>query len=312
MKIIDAHCDVLSKMLQYPGIEFTDGSQLDVTLPRLKEADMLMQSFAIYLPEKIHPSFDDVLQCVEIFYRKVLIHPGMRMIRSRTDLINASANGQIGAMLTLEGVEGLMGNFNYLRILYYLGVRSIGITWNYANWAADGVLEKRQGGFTEKGRKLVRECNDLGIIVDVSHLSEKGFWELAEMSDKPFIASHSNALEICPHPRNLNNNQIKAIIQAGGNIGITFVPWFISSNGMVGMSQILSHIDHICSLGGATHIGFGSDFDGTERWVNGLEHPGKYIDLGNMLSKHYTDAEVKGFLWGNWYDFYLKNLPDGY
>lgn len=102
-------------------------------------------------------------------------------------------------------------------------MRFLGITWNYANWAADGVLEQRNGGFTEKGRMLIEWCNDSGMLLDVSHLSQAGFWELADLSTRPFIASHSNAAAICGHVRNLNDEQIKALIAMDGRMGLTFI-----------------------------------------------------------------------------------------
>jgi membrane dipeptidase len=186
----------------------------------------------------------------------------------------------------------------------------VGITWNRANWAADGVLEPRKGGFTSAGMDLIQECNRLGLIMDVSHLSEKGFWELIEASRKPVIASHSNASKISPRLRNLSDIQIGSLIQAGGVMGITFVPPFVSEEQPVSIDQILLHIDHVCALGGKRHIGFGSDFDGIREWIVGLEHAGLYDRLVNLLLKHYREEDVELFVFGNWYRFYMEHLPD--
>ena len=126
------------------------------------------------------------------------------------------------------------------------------------------MLEQRNGGFTERGRQLIEQCHRTGIILDVSHLSQAGFWEMAELTQGPVIASHSNAYSICPHPRNLSDEQIRALIALNGMIGITFVPWFIRSGvERVTPEDVLPHIEKICELGGEKHIMFGSDFDGS-------------------------------------------------
>jgi membrane dipeptidase len=310
MKVIDGHCDVLSKMYKQKHMDINSEDALDVTLSRMKKAGMLMQSFAIYLSENIkNPCFDHILENIDLFHRKILICEDVMFIRTTEDLQYAFKFNKIGALLTLEGADALKGNFTHLRTLYYLGVRCIGITWNYANWAADGVLEPRQGGFTIKGYKLIRECNQIGMILDVSHLTEKAFWELSELSTKPFIASHSNVFEKCHHPRNLKNEQIKTVIKKGGIMGLTFVPYFINEKGTANITDLLKHIDHVCALGGKRHISFGSDFDGINQWVTGLEHTGKFFDLQNMLYKYFSIKEVEGFMWKNWFDFYNQNLP---
>ncbi|MEB3102646.1 dipeptidase [Ferviditalea candida] len=309
--VIDNHCDVLWKMHMNSKITFSDDKHLDVTLLRLIKAKMMMQNFAIFISDEIeNPRFDHILEMIDLFHSKILTHQQMLFIRNRGDLVRAKKSGKIGALLSLEGAEGIMGSRTYLHTLYYLGVRVLGITWNYANWAADGVKESRLTGFSVKGRAMVKDCERLGIILDVSHLSEPGFWELVEMSSRPFIATHSNVYEVCAHPRNLKQDQIKAIIAVDGRIGITFVPYFVSSSGEASIHQLLLHIDRICSLGGVKHIGFGSDFDGITKWIAGLRHPGEFENLADVLSKYYKPEEVDGFLYGNWYRFYTENLPE--
>jgi membrane dipeptidase len=271
MRIIDSHCDLLSKMLLDPFVHFNQiQPDIAVNLPRLQQVNMALQFFAIYIPEKVDSTrFEPILESIDLFYQKIA------------------------------------ASLRNLRIAYYLGVRCIGITWNYANWAADGVMEARNGGFTIKGRRFVKECNKLGILLDVSHLAETGFWQLMELSNEPVLASHSNTFELCPHPRNLSNEQIKAIIAKNGMIGLTFVPWFVKSKDPQ-ISDILLHIDHICSLGGENHIGFGSDFDGIDTFVPNLEHVGQYDHLVNELSKKYAVSFVEKLVFGNWMSF-LKN-----
>jgi membrane dipeptidase len=313
VKIFDSHCDVLRKLLDNSELDFLhENPLLDVTLDRMIESDIGVQNFAIYLPEPFTGEFRQVLRSIDLFHERILSNPQMHFIRSKEELQAAREQGLIGAMLSLEGVDALQGDLTYVRILFYLGVRSIGITWNHANWAADGVMEPRKGGLTTKGRSLIKECNRLGIIFDTSHLSEKGFWELIELSSKPVIASHSNASKIRQHPRNLNDEQITAIIRTGGVMGVTFVPPFVYTGKPVTMDKLLLHIDHICSLGGSRHIGLGSDFDGIKEWITGLEHVGKYNQLVELLQKHYSEDDVEHFIYKNWYNFYLNHLPESY
>jgi membrane dipeptidase len=311
LKIFDAHCDVLSKLLERPELDFAQSQEgLDVTLEKMVSAGIGIQNFAVYLPQRWSSEFKHVLESIDLFHERILSLPQMQFIRTKSDLRSALNGDRIGALLSLEGVDSLHGNLAYLRILYHLGVRTVGITWNRANWAADGVLEPRKGGFTSAGMDLIQECNRLGLIMDVSHLSEKGFWELIEASHKPVIASHSNASKISPRLRNLSDIQIGSLIQAGGVMGITFVPPFVSEEQPVSIDQILLHIDHVCALGGKRHIGFGSDFDGIREWIVGLEHAGLYDRLVNLLLKHYREEDVELFVFGNWYRFYMEHLPD--
>jgi membrane dipeptidase len=311
LHIIDAHCDALSKLYLNSRLDFyKPEAELDVSFPRLQRSNVKIQFFAIYIPQHIQsPNYEHILHMVDIFYSKIIEPGGMQVINNVNDLHDVMKNEGKGAILTLEGVDALLGNMANVRNLYQIGVRSIGITWNYANWAADGIMEPRKGGFTLKGKRLIREMEQLGILVDVSHLSVKGFWELVEMYPKPFIASHSNSLELCPHPRNLSDDQIKAIIRRQGLMGLTFVPYFVQSNQPVQIKHLLKHIDHICSLGGESNIGFGSDFDGVDQWIEGLEHAGKYENLVEVLCKNYKEDQVAGFLYKNWHHFLIKNLP---
>lgn len=311
MKIIDSHCDLLDKLLLHPEADFKrDNNFTDVTFPRLHQGNVSLQFFAVFLSEKgSAPSFNRILKAVDLFYRKVISHPGVAFIRSKADLIRSNADGKVGALLSLEGADGLEASLTNLRIAYYLGLRFLGLTWNYGNWAVDGVMEPRNGGFSLRGNELVKECNNLGILLDASHLSEKGFWELTELSRQPFATTHSNAFSICPHPRNLTDDQIKAIAAIGGMIGITFVPWFVKAS-EPSIKDILLHIDHICSLGGTANIGLGSDFDGIDHHIPGLQHPGHYDRLANELYKRYKREEADGFLFGNWNKFLMENLPD--
>ncbi|MEF2965131.1 membrane dipeptidase [Paenibacillus sp. M1] len=311
-KIVDFHCDALGKMQLDPKLDFIRDERLDVNFERMAEGGVGLQCFAVFLSERLgEPQFEHILGQIDLFCEKV-VGAGVAAITSVEELDRAEAAGQPGGLLSIEGADGLEGSLHYLRLGYERGVRFLGLTWNFANWAADGILEPRGGGFTPEGVELVKTCHELGIMLDVSHLSIKGFWELAAMAEKakiPFIASHSNAYSICSHTRNLRDDQIAAIIALGGRIGITFVPWFVKSASEVKAEDILPHIDHICSLGGEGNIIFGSDFDGIETHIGDLRHAGQYAQWGEMLLKYYPERLVKGWLSGNALSFLRMWLP---
>lgn len=312
MHVIDAHCDVLSKLLLNPGLDFADDtSGLEVTLPRLQKSNVMMQWMAIWLPDQQGSAdFNEVLRCIDRYDTHIAKYAEIGLVRTRGDLARFAAEGRIGTLLTLEGADALAGNVGRLNTLYKLGVRSLGITWNYANWAADGVLEPRQGGFTLKGRKLVKECNRLGILVDASHLCERAFWELAELTERPFLASHSNAFSVCSHPRNLKDDQIEHMIRGRGMMGLNFYPPFLMEGTPVTIDHFILHVERMCELGGALHIGLGSDFDGIGSWVPGLEHSGCFDNLMNALLKRYTPSQVERFMYRNWYEFLERELTE--
>ena len=311
MRWADFHCDVLSKLLTGEAEHFAgEGAvKLDVTYERLQAGGADLQNFAIYLPQHMPKKFDRVLQAVDLFYRHILTKPGISFVRTSEDLIEASKQGKMAAMLSLEGTEGLEGDLTSLRILYYLGLRSIGITWNHANWAGDGVLEPRQGGLTQQGRELIKLCNELGILIDVSHLAEKGFWEAADLSVRPIIASHSNVRAIHDHPRNLTDEQIRAIIARDGLIGMTYVPWFVKRDAVVKLEDLLPHIERVCSLGGERHLMLGSDFDGIDTHIDRLANPTETPMLLEQLDRRYGTRIAKGIARDNLWSFLLRHLP---
>ena len=182
-QVADFHCDALSKMLMQSELSFEDGAALDVNLERMMKGNVALQAFAIYLPEVLgRGKFEHVVGQLEVYRTRVEKSP--ERLRGVNQLLWREQVGEVGqtsnpwGLLTLEGVDGLEGNLFYLELCYQMGVRIVGLTWNYANWAADGVLEKRGAGLTERGRELVRLCNRIGMLLDVSHLTERdsGNW----------------------------------------------------------------------------------------------------------------------------------------
>lgn len=309
MKGFDAHCDVLWQMwkrknvhgwdLQYPF--YNNADWLQVTFDKLQKGGIGLQACAIYVDERFAHSraFEVAVEMIDLFYTEVVSDQTI-LIRNLEDLQEWKKGNRLGLLLTLEGAEALEGDLVKLRTLYRLGVRWVGITHNPANAAADGVGEERGGGLTNFGRELVDELNRLQIGIDVSHLSERGFWEVMERSTQPVFSTHSNAKAIYPHRRNLTDEQIRAIIQKRGMIGITFVPYFTSGSPSVTIHDLFRHIEHILSLGGEDHIGFGSDFDGIDKTIIGLHNAADYDHFFNELHKKYPDRIVQKMRTTNW------------
>ncbi|MDS9472999.1 dipeptidase [Sporosarcina pasteurii] len=307
MHVIDLHCDVLLRLYEAKGkLSFENAPELDTNYEKLIKGNVRVQAFAIFIWPNMdaNEKFQAVLDQVYYFYTEVLgKNQNMKLIKEWSDF-DTLQEGEIGALLTLEGVDAIGNDLKKLTILYELGVRSIGLTWNNANLAADGVGEPRGAGLTDFGREVVQFNNDHKILTDVSHLSENAFWDVMEEAKYP-IASHSNAKAICDHPRNLSDKQVSAMFAKNGLVHVVYCPQFVKSEGDVTIDDLILHIDHLCSLGGVNHIGLGSDFDGISTKIIQLEDASMHPNLINELLKRYREDEVKGFAYQN----FLNNLP---
>lgn len=315
MRIIDTHCDALLKLqlakrgsfYNQTPLNFMDSEKIDTNFQRLQAGGVYVQFFAIFL----YPDLPDdekwqhALEQVDLFHTEILgKNPAMKHIKKWED-IDSLQKGEIGAVLTLEGADAFGNDLMKLRQLYRLGVLSIGLTWNNANLCADGAGEPRGGGLTLLGKEVVRLNNENRILTDVSHLSVKAFWDVIELADYP-IASHSNARALCDHPRNLDDEQAKAMFAKNGMIDVVFCLDFIKEGGKnVKIADLVKHIDHFCELGGVKQIGIGSDFDGVGSYMENLENASKFQNLINELQKYYKEDEVAGFAYRN----FLEHRP---
>jgi membrane dipeptidase len=307
MNIIDLHCDALLKLWESRGkASFANSPEIDTNKQRLKAGEVKAQAFAIWVDPSIKTEnkFQVALEQIDLFYREVLEkNKKIKQIKEWSDFDKIGEN-EIGAMLTLEGVDPIGNDLTKLNILYQLGVRSIGLTWNQANLAADGAGEARGAGLTNFGKEIVAFNNSHKILTDVSHLCEKAFWDVIEVAQFP-IASHSNTKKYCDHPRNLSDEQAKALFQKGGMIHVVYCPDFVKKEGRVTIADLIQHIDHLCSLGGVQKIGLGSDFDGISAKIEGLTNAAESQNLINELLKHFKEEEVKGFAYQN----FLNHRP---
>jgi len=186
----------------------------------------------------------------------------------------------------------------------------LGLTWNGRNELADGVGERETGGgLTRLGREAVGEMDRLGMAVDVSHLSEAGFWDVISLAQRPPLASHANCAALCAHPRNLDDRQIRALSEKGGIVCLTFCPSFVDPEHAT-RERLIDHIVHAASLAGAQAVGLGSDFDGIEDTIPGLENPSCFPGLaGALLKRGFTPGEVRGIMGENLVRYLRRVLP---
>lgn len=304
--IFDAHCDTLGEVLA--GVrrlgERSDQGHSD--LPRMREAGICGQIFACFVPEPYqrHGATRHALQRVDTFYREMEANPDILVLAtSAADIEEAKQAGKVAGVLGLEGAEALDGSIEVLRCFYRLGVRNLGLAWDYRNAACDGVkVGGRPGGLTAFGVQVVKECNRLGIMIDVSHLAEPGLRDVLAVSEQPVIASHSNARALCDHVRNLSDAQLEAIAANGGVVCATFVPWFIRDPWQgASLDDFLKHIDHMVAVMGIDHVGLGSDFDGYEQGnLVGMEDVTRLPALtAGLLARGYEATAIRKILGGN-------------
>lgn len=300
--VVDAHCDVLTALEEQKRRLGEKSPAGHVDLPRLQQGGVNVQFFAAYVPPGDSPrALTRALALIDRFYLELEANAReIMLVKSFSDLENALAEKKIAAVLTIEGGEALNGRIEVLRIFYRLGVRCLTLTWNCRNEIGDGVDEERtKGGLTRFGEEVVREMNRLNMLVDVSHLSEAGFWDVLEISTGPVIASHSNCRKLCAHPRNLTDEQIRALAAAGGVIGLCFYPPFVHTS-EPSVEKLLDHVDHVRKVAGIDCIGLGSDFDGFSGALPGLEDVSRLPVLTEgLLRRGYREEEIKKILGGN-------------
>ena len=321
--IIDGHCDTLlafagrglyASSQQRDFFERNESGHID--LPRLKEGGVTCQVMALYIEPQYKPtrSARRCLELMDAFYSLVDVSESFVLATSAQDIRNAKESGKVCGLLSIEGGEAIEGSLRVLRTFYRLGVRAMGLTWNQRNDLADGVGEKHAGSsITDLGISVIKEMERLGMLVDVSHLSESSFWGVHEVAERPYIASHSNARALASHPRNLTDKQIEALAEKGGVIGVVYCPAFVDDDDeKVSLSRLCDHIDHIKKIAGIDHVGLGSDFDGFGT------PPGKpqvFKDVSELplltqelMNRGYSEEDIQKILGGNWLRVYEEVL----
>lgn len=299
MFICDCHCDTLTELYNKNASLYENEQHFDIK--RQIALGGGLQFCAIYVPTEVF-RYQGGLRytlCLLDKYNqeiKKLHENGIDVLQVRTaeDADNVLKH-KAATLLAIEEGGAIDGSLEALRCLYELGVRAMTLTWSNRNDIADGINEEATGsGLTLFGKQVVAEMNRLGMLVDVSHISTAGFWSVIETSTKPIIATHSNAKSLCPHPRNLNDEQIKALAQNGGLAGITFAGQFLEEDWRNAcIESVYKHIDYMLNLiGNDDHIGFGSDFDGISHPPYNIQGVQDYKPLIEYLSKYYSDETI--------------------
>ena len=215
-----------------------------------------------------------------------------------------------GMMLTIENGSAIQGNLKNIDYLYQKGVKMMSIVWNERNDLASGATEKIDTGLTELGKEYIKVLNEKRILVDVSHASEKTFWDTAQISNAPIVASHSCVYNLCEHPRNLKDNQIKQIAKMNGIIGVVYSSGFLNKTEKADIQDIINHIRYIKKLVGIDYVGLGSDFDGLEE-NHILKRLGGLNDINNLiyeLKKEFNNNEIEKIMGENWLRVIGENI----
>ena len=293
MNYFDGHCDTILRSFVDGRSLRANGGHLD--LERLSRFDRAAQFFAIFadkqeiggltMPDCFHQMYD-------IFKRELAANADLAVhCRTAEEARSAWADGKVAAFLSGEGSELLGCSLEGLEEAYRLGVRAVNLTWNYENPLSGSNAEGADKGLTPLGRQFVRRMQELGMLVDVSHLSDPGFWDVMELATKPIFASHSDSRAVCGHKRNLTDAQFTAIISNHGVAGINMCVDFLGEDPDI--STVVAHIDHWMALGGEKNISLGGDWDGIARTPGGIwgvEDIGRVAE--ELLRLNYKEEQV--------------------
>ena len=316
--IIDMHCDTLLNLRTKEfDLKNVNGH---INLDKLIKSNYMVQCFAVFTYLKMPDTKTFVKEMIDSYkYNMEKYHDYIEQAYSYKDILNITNQGKIATLLTIEEL-GIIHEVSELEDLYKQGVRMATLTWNFKNdfaYPAWEFISKDQSpiiqpsqGLTEKGIKLVQKMEELGIIIDVSHLNDEGIKDVLKYTTKPFVASHSNARAICNVPRNLPDELLLQMKERGCVIGINYCPDFVkeNSNNVLSIDDLIKHIDYMKKLIGIDYIGLGSDFDGIDGDLEMKD--ASYVNLLiEKLKEHgYTEADIEKITYKNVLNLFKKVL----
>lgn len=336
--VFDGHNDTVLSLRNTGRSFFERSAQGHIDLPRARDGGLGGGFFAVYVP---HPDvqrrpgqshqgvgpFSDIstmpppmsLEYAQHFaieqaarlYRVSRESDGeVEIVRTASDIERCLSQGKLAMLLHLEGAEPLDTDFDALEVFYAAGCRSLGITWSRPNVFGNGVPFKFPSspdhgeGLTDAGKALVRRCNALGVLVDVSHLNEKCFWDVAQITDKPIVATHSNANGLSASSRNLTDKQLSAVRDSQGMVGINFSVGSTRPDGArdvnTPVSMMVDQVDYLVERLGIDSVGMGSDFDGTTISSEISDVAGLPVLLRALRERGYNDGALTKLAHGNW------------
>ena len=319
--IVDTHNDTILSLIKSPPFisseneptaprrtlgERSEYGQIDI--PRVKEGGVNCLLFAMYVSPLYTSRLLRLVQMLDAFQEEAEKNKDTLAIATNyKEITRAVKDGKIAAVITVEGGEPLEGKIESLRTIYRLGARSLTLTHFPRNELGDGSGADSGSHLTEFGREVVEEMKRLGMIVDISHLNETGFWDVIDQTKAPLLATHSNCKALCSHHRNLTDDQIKALAENGGVMNLSFCGGFIKDGvgfdseavKKVKIEDWLDHLDHAVELVGTSHVGIGSDLDGGCGFPD-LSDVTRFPSLTEgMVSRGYSDSDIEKILGGN-------------
>jgi len=305
MKLFDLHCDTITELtLKKEDLAYND---LAVSLEKGRLFEQWIQLYAIWMPDDLRgPQAVDYYEYAWAYF----IHQA-DAVRDRFRILQRKGLSDLpigcpAGILAIEGGSAVCGSVERLEKVYEDGVRLMTLTWNGENELGYGISEDK--GLKPAGKAVVKQMEALGMVVDVSHLAPAGFYDVAGMASRPFVASHSNAKAICAHPRNLTDEQFKLIVQSRGIVGLNFYKRFVKESALPPtMEDLIPHLDHFLSLGGEDAVCIGSDFDGCDP-VCGLSGLGDMESFFELVCSRYGNVLADKFFFKNAYHFFKKYI----
>lgn len=324
MKLFDMHCDTLYECFE-SGKKLRE-NDLAIDFSQAKKFSYYGQVFALFCGARA-PSEAQAIgrRCLldlpqeERFFKFATFARNeitknadwLRLCLTANDMDTAIQEEKGMAFLSVEGAELLPDSPDALQLAYDAGVRLLTLTWNHKSVFGGSAARDQNEGLTLRGEQLVRDCEALGIIVDVSHLSDQGFYDVCEIATKPFVASHSNARALCAHNRNLTDDMFVQIVNRKGLVGINLYTPFLVRQSDSRLEDILDHIEHFLGFYGERHLALGCDFDGCDLLPAGIDRQGDLYNLANlMLRKGYQEETINGLFYDNLFSFFHRRLKE--
>lgn len=328
MKIIDMHCDTIMALMNTNNNIYQSDNMID--LQKLQKGNYLLQCFAMFVPyaskeEKNYSPFEVCNKMIDRYYQEIenykdIISP----VFNYQDIENNIKNNKISSLLTIEEGGVCLGNIEFLRNFYRLGVRMMTLTWNFKNEIASPnidyfKIEKDSNtklvpnlvdGLTDFGKEVVKEMNRLGMVIDCSHLGDKGFYDVIELSTKPIVCSHSCSRTICNHVRNMTDDMLLKLKQNRGVVGINYCHNFVKEDeSEATVKDLVKHITYIKNLIGIDYIGLGSDFDGiSNKYIQLKDASMMGLLIDELINQGYTNEEIDKICYKNVLRVFKENF----
>jgi membrane dipeptidase len=345
VRFFDGHNDTVLSLKETGRSFFEQSEQGHVDLPRAKAGGLAGGFFAVWVPDPhVHVDPDDPNAATTLYNDEASMPPPMdtayaqsyalssfasllrieeasngdvTIVRTAAELRDAIANDVFAMELHIEGAEPIDEGLDSLEVFHRAGLRSLGIVWSRSNIFGHGVPFKFPSspdtgpGLTEAGKSLIRACNRLGVILDLSHLNEAGFWDVADRSEDPLVATHCGAHAICPSSRNLTDKQLDAIRDSEGIVGVNFHVGFLNPEGnreadATSLTAIVDHLEYMVGRMGIDHVALGSDFDGAVMPSDLKDVAGLPGIAAELRSRGYDDAALRKIGYENWLRVFTK------